>query len=411
MSLRENAVMNHRLLERLPILGCAGFIAFLFLAIVWNAAVERDWPKLRIRSAQPLAGVTAPRPAPLTLGAFVSGETRKAVSTNLGRSLPVFPISVRAKNQFLYSLFRVSGSSSVVVGQDSQLYESKYIDEFCARGAAPDQARVDAWAETIAGIESALHTQGKGFAYLVSPSKAARYPGFLPAKMNCPALARGAGDKLAPFRAALDARHVAYVDGASLISARMGDYQIDLFPRGGTHWNLLGAALALREVAPALDASGAGAKIGPFDFVWREAPEAQGDDRDLLDLSNLLWPDAHYPTAIIEGAGKGALCARAPRLVMLGGSFLREIIVVAAQAPCPPDIDYWFYMRTDNGHELVRYHNAPGDVTKGEKVPASARALRDSLDNADAVLLEENESNISTMKQLGDLREAVLAAR
>lgn len=49
--------MTRRLLERLPIFACAGFFGFLFLANIWNFAVERDWPKLRIRSAErPLAG-------------------------------------------------------------------------------------------------------------------------------------------------------------------------------------------------------------------------------------------------------------------------------------------------------------------------------------------------------------------
>ena len=43
--------MKSLTLARLPIFACAGFIGFLFLANLWNFAVERDWPKLRIRSA------------------------------------------------------------------------------------------------------------------------------------------------------------------------------------------------------------------------------------------------------------------------------------------------------------------------------------------------------------------------
>lgn len=400
--------MNRSFLTRLPIFACAAFVAFLFLATLWNAAVERDWPKLRIRSANPLAGVTAPQPTPWTLEAFLAGETQKAVSTNLGRALPVFSISVRAKNQLLYSLFGVSGSSSVVVGKSAQLFEQPYINEFCARGAPPDLGRIDAWAEAIAAAQTALRERGKGFVYLVSPSKAARYPQFLPAGQNCPGLS-AASDKLTPFRAALGARSVAHVDAASLMTVKMHDYPIDLFPRGGTHWNLLGAALALREAAPHLDAASA-AKLGAFDFDWSEPPQAAGADRDLLDLMNLLWPDAHYSSAIVTGRWR-ASCERAPRLVFLGGSFLREIVIAAAQAPCPPQIDYWLYMRADRGYELVRYLTAPGDVGNGEKLSAALPEMQGSIARADAVLLEENESNISTMKQVGNLREALMLGR
>ena len=107
--------MRKLTLARLPIYGCAGFILFLFLANVWNAAVETDWPKLRIRSASPLAGVARPKPAPWSLDAFLSGETQKAVSSNIGRKSPVFPISVRAKNQLVFSLFGESAAPGVVI--------------------------------------------------------------------------------------------------------------------------------------------------------------------------------------------------------------------------------------------------------------------------------------------------------
>ena len=164
-------------LARLPIFGCAGFIAFLFLANLWNFAVEGDWPKLRIRSAWPLYGVAKPKPAPWTIDAFLSGETQKAVSINLGRMSPVFPISVRAKNQLVFSLFGGSAAPGVVIGRNGQLYEQFYIDEFCARDGAFDSARLGAWSSTLREIQEMAQARGKSFVYLISPSKAARYPG------------------------------------------------------------------------------------------------------------------------------------------------------------------------------------------------------------------------------------------
>ncbi len=162
--------MTRRIFERLPIFACAGFIGFLFLANLWNYAVERDWPKLRIRSAQPLNGVTSPEPAPWTLSAFLTGETQRAASMNLGRTSPVFPISVRAKNQTMYSLFGVSGAANIAIGRGGQLFGWEYIDEFCSRGRAPTAAAgLDNWADAITEIAAAAKTHGKGFAYLISP--------------------------------------------------------------------------------------------------------------------------------------------------------------------------------------------------------------------------------------------------
>lgn len=403
--------MNRRFLARLPIFGCAGFIAFLFAANIWNVAVERDWPKLRIRSASPLAGVAKPKPAPWSLESFLSGETQKAVSTNLGRALPVFPISVRAKNQLIYSLFGSSAAPGVAIGRNGNLYEQIYIDELCARGGAPDLARIDAWAATIREIQDQAEAAGKRFVYLISPSKAARYPDDLPPELSCPARDRANIDKLAPYRAALVAKGVRHVDGAGLMSARRTQYPVALFPRGGSHWNSLGAALTLREITVVLEAAGKDPRIGRFDFDWSRTPEEFGTDRDLLDLLNLLWPDASYPTTIIAGVGANA-CARAPRLLAMGGSFLNQILAAATQAPCPPQIDYWFYMRMeDNSVELGNYRRAPGDASNGERRAAELRDLDENLAGADLVLLEENETNIATTAQVGQLREAVRKLR
>lgn len=396
--------MTRAFFARLPIFGCAGFILFLFLANLWNFAVARDWPKLRIRSASPLAGVAKPKPIPWTLDAFLAGETQKAASINLGRESPVFPIAVRAKNQLVYSLFGQSAAPGVVVGRNDQLYEQFYIDEFCARGGAPDLTRVDEWTSTLSGIQQAAEARGKSFVYVVSPSKAARYPEDLPLSVPCAARAATTPDKLAPYLAALAKASVRHVDGAGLISAERPHYAIPLFPRGGTHWNSVGGALAFREATRVLPAS----PLGALDFAYAPAPQAMGTDRDLLDLLNLLWPDAHYPTAAIGRAGQAGDCARTPRLLAMGGSFLHQILAAATLAPCPPQIDYWFYMRMeDNRVELGHYRRAPGDASNGERLSAALEELDENLAGADFILLEENESNIATMKQVGHLADAI----
>src|SRR5208283_3457640 len=124
----------------------------------------------------------------------------------------------------------------------------------------------------------------------------AHFPQYLPAGLNCPALAHisAAQAKLAPFRAALEQRGAPYVDSAQL----------------------LGAALALRDATRVFDAAPGGSPFRRFDFDWREDDLAKGTDRDLLDLLNLYWPDDRYPTAIVEGRGRGGACPRTPHILM-----------------------------------------------------------------------------------------------
>lgn len=393
-------------LARLPIFACAGLILSLFVVNLWNDAVGRDWPKLRIRSAQPLWGVPGPKPVPWTLDAFLDGETQKAFSTAIGQTMPVFPFAVRAKNQFLYSVFGASGAPNIVVGKDRQLFEDFYVREFCGRTTAPDTKKIDALADRIHNIQSGVEASGKRFVYLVSPSKAARYSRYLPTRLSCASIDKGTTEKLAPHVAALNARGVNYVDGASLISAVAPQYPIDLFPRGGTHWNYLGSAIAAREMTRALNRDGKPSPLPLYDFDWFPRAEALGTDRDLLNLLNLIWPDANYPTAAVTGKGAGE-CGAAPKLFAVGGSFLVEILTNLTEAPCGAAVDYWHYVH--NAREpLGRFVVAKeGGGAQFREQPSKTPAdFAKAYDNAQVVVLEENESVITDMAQVPDLLAA-----
>ena len=397
-------------LRKGPIFLAAGFIGFLFLSTLWNWAVQSSFPKLRIRSALPLIGVVEPPPAPVTLGDLMSGGLQRAVSANFGRSLPVFNISVRARNQFLYSVFRASGAPGVVIGKTDQLYGLGSIDSFCERSTSPSVEHVNGWASTIRTIQDIVESKGKSFAYLITPSKPARYPEYIPPGVFCPALRAQEPDRVSVFRNALDKHGVRYVDGTAIVEKAKRDYPIGLFARGGVHWNLLAGALAAREITSALSSSA----LGQFEFDWSEIQQAQGTDRDLLDLLNLLWPDDHYPTAVIRGRVGVTPCARVPRMLAIGASFLFEVDFAFAQAACAPDIDdYWYYVRPDgNGLLRRRFHIEKGATNTGESMPGGAETeLRQSLERAQVVVLEENETVISNRVEVEDLLRAAKALR
>lgn len=395
------------LLQRLPIFGCAAFLGVMLLINVWNFFVSTDWPKLRIRSDSPLWGVGAPKPAPWTLDALISGETQKAVSSRMGQLQPVFPLAVRIRNQFLYSALGVSGAPDLVIGRDRQLFEKAYVDEFCARGAPPEPAFLDAWATRLRDIQNRVEAMGKRFHYVITPSKAARLSSALPAHVACLSMARGAAEKLAPYRAALDAHGVAYVDGAALMTQAAPQYPIDLFPRGGTHWNYLGAAIATQALTRELNKHGP-SPIRPYEFEWSIAPEAEGTDMDLLRLLNLLWPDRRYPTARIYGRYAGP-CDKTPKIFAAGGSFLIEMLANLVTASCPVSVDYWHYVRDDAGgfrrwRRLVE--NMDGFEHDLDPARETDADFAGGVYGADVVLLEENEKAIGHMGQVPDLLAA-----
>ena len=182
--------------------------------------------------------------------------------------MPALALALRSKNQFLYSDFGVAGSKGLVVGKDGQLFQSSYIREFCGRDIAPEPDKIKSWADSIREIQGRAEAIGKGFIYVITPSKAAQYPEYLPAKPACRALVNGQTNKLAAFRAVLDARAVRYVDTTSIVGSAKARFPIDLFPRGGTHWNMLGASVVLKEVIHSLYVAERNLTMGLFNFTY-----------------------------------------------------------------------------------------------------------------------------------------------
>jgi len=402
------------LLRSSPIFLVAGLIGFFFLVVPWNWAIEPFYPKLKIRSADAsLAGVAKAETVPLSVEALWSGQTQKVLSNNFGRLLPPFAFAVRARNQFLYSVFGAAGSSGLIIGKGEQLFELAYVDEFCGRVAPPDMKRIELWANAIRDIQDRIDAAGKVFIYLITPSKAAQYPEYLPARLNCPARANGAADKLSAFRSALDARNIRYFDAAGLIHSSKAECPVDLFPRGGTHWNMLGAAFATQKIIQKIDDARRDLSLGSFEFNYKVASEARLFDRDLLDLLNLLWPDPHYPAPAVDVARSGGTCSRAPHLVEMGGSFLHEINILWEHAGCAPSVEHWFYFKRGDSFGTWRFEipSADTSVGLGRQVSDDLADIPASIRRADIVLLEENESNISTMKQVKDMRYGAAALK
>jgi hypothetical protein len=69
-------------------------------------------------------------------------------------------------------------------------------------------------------------------------------------------------------------------------------------------------------------------------------------------------------------------------------------------------------MRDDRGgFTLARFVTEPGEIGNGARLPADLEHLPQSFLQADAIVLEENEHNIGDTKQVGNLLEAVRAAK
>lgn len=377
MNLTRGADFWRRWLFRLPALTGAGLLAFSTFQIAWNASIAESWPKLTFHMKYPPGYVPDAGAAP-TWRNLLYGVFQKDAARRIGVQSMLYRSAIHWKQQAYWSLLGMSGTDNIIVGRGGELLSHEYVADYCQFDPGGMQATALPWAERIRELQDFFRARGQMFLYLVTPSKVATHPEYLPAGFPCPGRAYD-GQKMEIWRHALRQAGVAFVDGPEIVRRALPQYPFDLFPRGGTHWNQLGAALATRASIAALNAQGARLPQLEFDFTISHDP--QGVDRDLLTLLNLMYADASYPVPVLTYRSQAEGPCHGPRIVEVAGSFIFQINNALQHLACPPDIRVYWYWKYRAIHI--------GDWEHRDAVPDERR--EDIMGWADIVLLEENE--------------------
>jgi alginate O-acetyltransferase complex protein AlgJ len=352
-----------------------------------------------------LYGVEMPVTPTLTLGTLLHGDFQAEAARLAGPLTPVFPLAVRVKSELFYRLFRQSGSPYIDIGRGGELIEHPYIDEYCKRDLALFQIEAQAWLPHLLEMQEEVERRGKQFLYVITPSKVAQYPQFMPSGMRCPAPASARLGLLPMWRGMLDHAGVRYVDTTASVTAAKQQFPIALFPRGGAHWNMIGAAVAAQAIEAGLNASRSDKVFAPFTFTWTPAPAPIYPDDELSSLLNQLQPDLNFVSPLVTFHDEAPLTPCHPITVALvGGSFLHQPGAAIAQGTCRPHMEMWEYW---TAYHITWPLPLGFVVWAGEPVEAAERDR--NILAADVVIYEENEQLLARTRH-GPLLYAFLKA-
>ena len=379
MALRRRAVWPN-----VPIaIGAAALLACAGL-LVANLLLRATRINHGIKLFPGLSGVVAQEKPAFSLANLLSGHYQSVYGRHLSPLSPLYPAAVRLRNQAAYSVFGVSATPAVVVGRGRVLLERPYIDDYCSRDLAAFMPWGRRWARVIRAMQDAVERRGQRFLYVLTPSKVAQYPGDLPPGMPCLARAADRAGLVPAWLGLVRAAGVHVADTTAAIWAAHGAYPFKLYPKGGTHWNAVGAALGTRAVQVGLDKMIGGGRFSPLGFSWTLSDHPEGVDVDLAMLMNLMWKPVHYqvPAVRLQLPDAPPGC-EGWSITVVGGSFMHGIGETLSEAGCRPRVveyEYWSAVRLAwEGGRLA----SAGAVDDGE------RAVR--LRGADLVIYEENE--------------------
>ena len=330
-----------------------------------------------------LDGVTKTEVVPWSETAMLQGQTQTAIAHIIGQSMPLYQDAVRLRNQFFYSVLGASPIPGVLLGRGHELLELPYALDWCTRDIAAWRPGAVQWAASIRRMQDLVEARGHTFLYMLTPSKVAQYPGFLPRDYSCPARPADQTGLVRQWVGLLREAGVHVADTTAALAAARPSYPFALYPPGGTHWNAVGAALAMQSVLLQLDRLRPGRGYAPFRFTWHMVPHATGQDVDLARLTNLFshpWA-VPVPAVTLEPAPAPPGC-RPERVVVVGGSFGNAVVSAQPALPCVRNIteyEYWHVAK-------VAWM---GDVVGFSAVDPAQRDA--AVRSADVLIYEENE--------------------
>ena len=354
---------------------------------------------LSAHDAPPLAGMQIHQARPrFSLKGVMDGSFQKSSELLLEDVFPLRAAIVRATNQVYYSLFARSymAHNEDIIGKRRYLYEMGYLQRYCnTMHDKYTQEEFDQWAKNIESLGDFFAKRGQTFLYVVTPSKAAYYPEYIPQWIDCNPQPPRPDYLLAA--AALPRTHVPYIDLSKLVIDGKGKYPLPLFNRGGTHWSMLAVALSAREIVAKISAQGKW-QLPEVRFTYTIDNHPDGVDTDLLDVLNLWSPNRNYPTARITYTQTAASKPRAPRIAIIGGSFMDQMHEALVETKMFNSLDYYNYL------VMYHVHHPSQGLSSPPPSPYTAAYYRELLD-ADIVILEENESNLKSqhVRVLGEV--------
>ena len=359
------------------------FLLALPAATVWNLVARSYAPKLEIRIGRNLRGVIEPpKPFQWSWQAFTNGDNQRAIAYEVTQSIPLRRVLIRVNNQIRYKLFGQFGAPGVLRGEEGHLIEKAYLDEYCARDLAKMEVPARLWASQLKELQDFIQARGHVFIYLITPSKVAHFPEAFVNRYPCASAERDRIGKVPVFVAILKAAGVNVVDAATLTHSMKGKYEFGMVPQGGVHWNQLAVGYAANALIEEINRQRKVPPIAPLKWTYTVSDNAKGEDRDLLDLLNILLPQPEYKVPMLSYAPR--VCGPESKLdvAIVGGSFIHVLSETLAKSACL--------------HGLKGYNYLYGGMRGGPdyKLLKSRMTVTDILPiaNADIVILEENES-------------------
>lgn len=338
-----------------------------------------------------LSGVTAAAdPVHMSFETLNNGTYQAFLNDVWEDGFPGKKFLLRVRNQFLYSFFKVSPNTNVVIGKDNYLYEPAYILFETQIYSPSSEEYFDTLGSHLAQLQGLLEENGKELYIFITPSKAHIYRDFIPVKYELLS-AEGSYSytNYSKLLEVLEANNLKFYDSVSFVEKNIetGTFESPVFYKSGIHWSHPWGYSAAAEFLDYMNS------CSKYDLSSVSVSESVSDvpiapDTDLYSSLNLIaeakerW---YCAESSIERLGNDR-----PNIFLRGGSFMGQSLITLVQRGIfGKDVHF------ENNYCFTDQYSA--QFTLSSFSAYDEMDLDRLLGQSDILVLEVNEGAIYTM--------------
>lgn len=189
------------------------------------------------------AFVLAEKPV-FSIDSWWKGEYTKKYDAYLTDNHGFKEFFVRSYNQFYYSVFNTTKSTTCAVGQENQLFLNYYVDSYLGKDFVGKE-KIERTVDKIKFVQDYLAFKGISLITVFAPGKGGFYSGLLPVKyLNTPKTI----SNMDYYVALMEANKMKHVNLSSYFNKMKKTSKYPLYPQNGGHWSDYGMYLGMDSI-------------------------------------------------------------------------------------------------------------------------------------------------------------------
>ncbi|MCW3123292.1 MAG: sugar O-acetyltransferase precursor [Flavipsychrobacter sp.] len=250
------------------------------------------------------------------------------------------PGMVRIKDQVSFSLFSKAKYGGAILGKHNYLYYENYILAYNGRDYT-GEAYIRHKMLRLKALQDTFAHMGKSLILAFTPNKAFFYPQNIPDSMRTPP---GPTNYKSYVRMS-DSLSINFINFNEWLLAMKDTSSNVLYPIAGTHWSVYSSIIAGDSLVRYIERT---RNIRMPHAVWTKVGHLYGarqTDDDIVKAMNLMWPVAKEQYTYPELMYPADTSAKKPRVILIGDSFVINLLNNRLPQNSFTDWQFWFYFK------------------------------------------------------------------